>query len=200
MLESVFGGPVVQLVEYSEGKLLYRAKRSPKVGSLQKLRVAGLTGKPVKVKADVTSIRALEGGGFLGLASVPNTEHRSVLAPLQGINRAPDMRRHPRVARRVDIRCTELVATSVDISTGGMQVETGMELATGQTLWLTLIPGLRCKARVAWVQGVRAGLEFRDVDDATELLLSRFAEGRVIPTVKKSTARLKYAAPPDYES
>ena len=189
------------MVEYGDGKLLYKAKRSPKLGSLQSLKVSGLTGKAVKVKALVESARSLEGGGFLGLGRVDDAGHRSQLAPLRGINRGPDMRQHPRSERKVDINCTDLVATSIDVSCGGMQVETGMSLSAGQTLMLTLIPGLRCQARVAWATGRRAGIEFEETDEATKLLLSRFAEGRVIPTVDKkaSSARLKAAAPPEYD-
>jgi hypothetical protein len=201
MLDRVFGGPVVQLVEYGDGKVLYKAKRSPKVGSVQNVRVAGLSGSKVKVSAKVESARSLIGGGFLALALVLDSGQRSALCPLKGINRGIDMRQHPRTARRVDINCTDLVATSVDISSGGMQVETRMSLQAGQVLALTLIPGLQTQARVAWVLDERAGLEFLGLDEATRLLVSRFAEGRVIPTVdkSKSSARLKAAAPPSYE-
>jgi PilZ domain len=202
MFGKVFGGPIVQLVEYHDGQLLYRAKREPKTGPSQPIRVAGQLGKPAKIKISVQSTRPLDTGGFACTGSVTDAGHQRELSRLRSYTLTPEpgMRRHPRSARRVDIDCTDLRATSIDISTGGMQVETQMTLTPGATLKLQLMPGLGCQARVAWVQGQRAGLEFWETDDATKLLLSRFASGRMIPTASKPTKRNKTVAPPDYES
>lgn len=200
MLERLFGGPTVQLVEYESGQLLFKIKKVPALGVSSAFKVVGLTGKVAKIKALVKSVRPLDTGDFLTMAEVVDPTAKNLLAPLRGINSGPGLRQYPRASRQVDIHCRDLVARSVDISTGGMQVETAMKLEPGQSLHLQLIPGLSCGARVAWVQGQRAGLEFRDTDDATKLLLTRFAEGRVIPTAQKTPDRMKKAAPPDYRS
>lgn len=200
MLDRLFGGPTVQLVEYDAGRILFKSKKAPRPGVSSAFKVVGISGKMAKIKALVKSVRPLETGDYLSLADVSDPSAKSLLAPLHGINAGPGMRRYPRTPRKVDIHCRDLVATSVDISTGGMQVTTGMKIEPGQSLFLQLIPGLSCRARVAWVQGERAGLEFQDTDDATKMLLTRFAEGRVIPTAQKSPHQMKSAAPPDYKS
>ncbi len=202
MFKKLFGGPVVQLVEYHEGQLLYRSKKEPKLESGQSVRVAGDQGSPAKIQVDIVSRRSLETGGFLCRAEVADPGHRKKLASLRAATQEndPGMRQYPRMERRVDINCTDLRAVSIDISTGGMQVETAMALRPGQDLKLLLTPGLYCQSRVAWVQGPRAGLQFRDTDEASKLLLSRFANGRMIPTARKPTTRSKSVAPPDYEA
>lgn len=201
MFGKVFGGPIVQLVEYHDGVLLFRGKKNFKSGSDHYFRVAGASGKPAKVKATVTAARPLDNGGYLTSGQVTDSAQQRELSRLRAYsdNTEAGMRQYPRTRRKVDIVCTDLTATSIDISTGGMQVETKMSLTPGQMLKLQLIPGLGCQSRVAWVQGQRAGLEFRDTDDATKLLLSRFAEGRIIPTAQKR-APSKLVAPPDYKS
>ena len=200
MLNRLFGGPTVHLVEYEAGRLLFKMKKAPTLGSLSPFKVVGLTGRVAKIKATVNSVRALETGDYLVLTEVNDSDARTALAPLKGLNSGPGLRRYARASRKVDINCKDLIARSIDISTGGIQVETAMKLEPGQALFLQLMPGLSCQSRVAWVHGERAGLEFQDTDDATKLLLTRFAEGRVIPTAKKDTSRLKSAAPPDYKS
>lgn len=200
MLSRLFGGPTVQLVEYEEGRVLFKSKKEPTRGVASAFKVVGISGRVAKIKALVRSVRPLETGGYLSLADVCDPLSKDLLAPLQGINSGPGLRRYPRSARKVDIHCRDLVATSIDISTGGMQVTTSMKVEPGQSLFLQLIPGLSCRARVAWVQQERAGLEFQDTDEATKLLLTRFAEGRVIPTARRSPHLMKMAVPPDYKS
>ncbi|HIB68475.1 MAG TPA: PilZ domain-containing protein [Phycisphaerales bacterium] len=202
MFDKFMGGQLVQMVEYRQGDLLYRAKKATPIGPDQALRVAGLNGKKTKVVAAVTCARPLEGGDFLCVAQVHDLAQQRELSKLCPASANPDskLRQHPRNERKVEITCNDRAATSIDISEGGLQVETEDHLEEGQVLSLKLMEGLTCQARVAWVKGTRAGLEFQEVDDATKILLTRFASGRIIPTASKPPKRLKVIAPPDYHS
>ena len=81
-------------------------------------------------------------------------------------------------------------------------MSTSTSLTVAQILRLDLMPGLTCQAKVTWVSGERAGLEFCIEDDAaTKVLLERFASGRVIPTADKPPTPQKLVSPPpDYET
>lgn len=205
MLAKVFGGPLVQLLEHHQNTLVFRAKRAPKLDKEIPLRVSGIHNKPAKIKAVVTSCRPLEPDGFVCTATVKQPSHQRELGRLGlfSVTSHSGLRQSKRIPRRIDIVSGQFRGTSVDISSGGIQVQTSAVLVAGQILTLNLMPGLACGAKVAWVSEGRAGLEFCEVDDATKLLLDHFASGRAMPTVKKSDTEKKERkvfAPPSYES
>jgi hypothetical protein len=205
MFGKIFGGPTVQLIEYQGGSLLFRSKKELTPGKELDLKVAGRGGKPARVKALLGSCRPIASGGFACTARVDDLAHHRVLARLETFSSTsdPDLRQHPRKSRKVEIDCPDLKATTVDVSAGGVQVSTRTPLTVSQILRLNLMPGLTCQAKVTWMNGERAGLEFCIEDDAaTQLLLERFASGRVMPTAEKQkpTPQKLVAPPPDYES
>lgn len=205
MFGKLFGGVTVQLVEHQSGRLVFRSKSDLTIGQTMSLKVAGQNGKPAKIKAAVTGSRVLEDGGILCTASVEDTSHQRELSRLNAYSAGPGsgIRRSPRVLRRLNVDCIDFMATSVDISSGGIQLQTTEVLRAGQMLNLKLSPGLGCQARVAWIRGDKAGLEFWEVDEATGLLMSRFVSGRAIPTAIKPVpspkSRLALITPPSYD-
>ena len=204
MFGKIFGGPTVQLIEYQGGNLLFRSKKEMKPGEELDLKVAGRGGKPARVKGVLSACRPVSSGGFICTARIEDLAHHRELARLEAFSPEvdPDIRQHPRKAREVEIDCPDLKATTVDVSAGGVQVKTRTPLRISQILRINLMPGLTCQATVTWVSGERAGLEFCIEDDAaTQVLLERFASGRIIPTADKpAPAKQSVMPPPDYES
>lgn len=204
MFGKIFGGPTVQLIEYQGGNLLFRSKKEFTPGQEIDLKVAGQGGKPARVRGIINSCRPIASGGFACTARIEDLAHHRELARLEAFssNVDPDLRQHPRKPREVEIDCPDLKATTVDVSPGGVQVRTQTPLRVSQVLRLHLMPGLTCQAKVTWTSGERAGLEFCIEDDhATQVLLERFASGRIIPTADQPAAAKKTVVPPpDYES
>jgi len=205
MLGKIFGGTAVQLLDYQGGNLLFRSKKKLTPNTTVDLKVAGRGGKPARVKGALESCRPIASGGFACTARIDDLDHHRVLSRLEPFSAEvdPDIRQHPRTPREVPIDCPDLKGTTVDVSAGGVQVDTKTPLTVSQVLRLPLMPGLTCRAKVTWVQGQRAGLEFCIEDDAaTKVLLERFASGRVIPTAEKppTAGKKTVVPPPDYES
>lgn len=202
MFEKVFGGPVVQLVEQRQEQLVFQAKRKLKVGQDQAFKVAGQSGKPAKVRGLVTSLRALSSGGFLATAQIKDLAHQRELNRLGAYSSkpAPGARQEPRQNRRITVETSKMVLTTVDVSSGGMQVVSDGGLTPGEVLKLHLMPNLSCDARVAWCAEGRAGLSFCETDDATKLLVSHFASGRAVPSAQKSVKRTNFVPPPSYQA
>ena len=115
MFDKFMGGQLVQMVEYRQGDLLYRAKKATPIGPDQALRVAGLNGKKTKVVAAVTCARPLEGGDFLCVAQVHDLAQQRELSKLCPASANPDskLRQHPRNERKVEITCNDRAATSI---------------------------------------------------------------------------------------
>ena len=203
MFAKLFGGPVVQLVEYENGRLLFRSKKPFESGQLQDLKVAGREGKPARIKAVLKACRPIEDGGYACSAGVDDPGYQRELSRLSAYSQRPQpgLRQWVRKPRQLDIESPDFQATSIDISAGGMQVRTASQLSTRQTLRIVLAPGLNCTAKVAWVRGERAGLEFCQEDSVTQMLLERFASGRACcSTTDKNKPALDVIAPPSYQS
>lgn len=203
MFAKIFGGPVVQLVEYENGQLLFRSKKPFQTGQLQDLKVAGRQAKPAKIKAVLKACRPIETGGYACSANVADPGYQRELSRLSAYSETPQpgLRQWVRKARHLEIESPDFKATSIDISAGGMQVRTATDLSTRQTLRINLAPGLNCKAKVAWVRGERAGLEFCQEDAVTQMLLERFASGRAsCSTTDLAKPAGKVIAPPSYQS
>ena len=212
MFEKVFGGPLVQLVEHDNGRLVFRSKRSLKLEKEITLKVAGQLGKPAKVKAEILTCRALDSGGFVGTARIGEPAHQRELSRLgtYSLSQEPGLRQSQRTARVMDVRYGKGQATTVDISSGGLQIESNAKMEQDEVSLLKLTPDLSCEARVAWVKDNRAGLEFWKLDDATRILLSHFAAGRAVPSKTKpkdikpapvkAKPRLDLIGSPDYDS
>ncbi|MFA7484275.1 MAG: PilZ domain-containing protein [Vulcanimicrobiota bacterium] len=204
MFGKIFGGPTVQLVEYQGGTLLFRTKKEFKTGEELDLKVAGRGGKPAKVKGTLEACRSVASGGYVCTARVDDLAHQRELSRLEAftVEVDPDIRQHPRKVREVEIDSPDLQGQTVDVSAGGVQVRTRTPLRVSQIVHLHLMPGLNCQAKVTWVSGERAGLEFCIEDDAsTKVLLERFASGRTVPSADQPAPTKKTVLPPpDYES
>ena len=211
MFGKVFGGPLVQLVEHDRERLVFRSKRKLKVGQDTYLKVAGQLGKPAKIKGEITACRALTGGGFVCTAKVSELCHQRELGRLGPYSVASEtgLRQSVRHPRTLPIKWGNADATSIDVSSGGLQIESNAPLTQDEISKLILNSELSCEARVAWVKDNRAGLEFWEVDDATKILLSRFASGRaapgaakpkIEPAPMKSLDKLKLMGAPSYDS
>ena len=157
MFGKIFGGPTVQLIEYEGGNLLFRSKKELTPGKEFDLKVAGRGGKPARIKGLLGACRPIASGGFACTARIEDLAHHRVLARLDAFssNEEPDLRQHPRKARKVEIDCADLQGTTVDVSAGGVQVSTRTPLTVSQILRLNLIPGLTCQAKVTWLNGER---------------------------------------------
>lgn len=204
MFGKVFGGPVVQLVEYESGRVVFKSKKEFTIGCRVSVRVAGRLGKPAKVQGVLEACRPLECGGYACLATVEDQGHCRELDRLSNYRETPEpgLRQSVRHLREIPIEGPDFQATTIDVSAGGLQLATAGSLVVGQTLSLTLTPGLTCRARVAWIGPGRAGVEFIEIDAVTKMLLERFACGRAVHCSSlsgTSASPLSLITPPDYQ-
>lgn len=189
MLQKFFGYRV-ELVEHSSEYTLVKADTAVRVGTQIPVRVSGANGKRTpSVPMVVVSCRPAEHGGFL-LAGKFLVDHPD----LTGIE-LPDrfdasLRAAPRVCCHLCVISRDLPGyrvMTVDLSAGGLQVETPSEVKVGASVLLRLefdtasLPAIQASATVAWCSQVergkyRIGLKFTSIDDHGVEVISKYRD------------------------
>lgn len=210
MFDKLMGGPMVELIERIDNTLVYRCKKQPARGGEMSIRVTGRSGATVRLWVAIDHVRALPAGGYLCVAHSSNPEVSTLVPPLTN---GAGLRCAERFNHRMPVISSDLAATTIDFSVGGLQVATSQRLQPGQIFNLNLAKGLDCKVRVAWFSESsrphRAGLEFYQLDAATKVLLGRYerslragkpfeGESAVQSTPSATSARLAALATPSY--
>ncbi len=176
MLKRILGGPLVELVERDDPRLVVRGRRPFPVGDPVALRVRGSKGGQVRIKLLVEGNRELPDGGVLCHGVVEDPIQLATLDQLRGSAVILDgaVRRAVRYSCNLAVTVERQTGTIIDFSTGGVQLESELELLEGQMVQVPLNANLGCQARVAWTRASRAGLEFTAVQAADRELLRRF--------------------------
>ncbi len=187
MLQKFFGYRV-ELVEHSPEYTLVKADTAVKVGTQIPVRVSGANGKRTpSVPMVVVSCRPCEQGGYL-LAGKFLVDHPD----LTGIE-IPDrfdssLRAAPRVCCHLCVISRDLPGyrvMTVDLSEGGLQVETPAEVKVGASVLLRLefdtgkLPAIQASATVAWCSQLergkfRIGLQFTSIDDRAKEVIVQY--------------------------
>lgn len=176
LLKRILGGPVVELVERDDPRLVVRARREFPVGEVAALRVRGTKGGQVRVQLEIEGNRGLPDGAYLCHGTVNNPDHLAALETLRGsaVILEGAVRRAVRYSCNLSVTVERQTGTILDFSTGGIQLESQLDLSHGQLVMVPLNTNLGCQARVAWTRQQRAGLEFTGVQAADRELLKRF--------------------------
>lgn len=190
MLSKLFGYRV-ELIEHSSDYTLVRADTAVPVGTQIPVRVSGANGRRTpSVPMVVVSCREAEHGGYL-LAGKFLVDHPD----LTGMELPPSVtdsfaRSAPRVSCHLCVLSRDLPGfrvMTVDISEGGLQVETPSEVAVGALVLLRIefdtdkLPSIQASATVAWCSQqergkFRVGLQFTSIDQRAQDVISSYRE------------------------
>ena len=190
MLSKLFGYRV-ELVEHSSEYTLVKADTAVPVGTQIPVRVSGANGRRTpSVPMVVVSCRESEHGGYL-LAGKFLVDHPD----LCGIELPPSvsdsfLRSQPRVSCHLCVLSRDLPGfrvMTVDISEGGLQVETPSSVAVGALVLLRIefdtdrLPAIQASATVAWCSQqdrgrYRVGLQFTSLDEGSRRVISSYRE------------------------
>ncbi len=190
MLSKLFGYRV-ELIEHSAEYTLVKADTAVPVGTQIPVRVSGVNGKRTpSVPMVVVSCRESEHGGYL-LAGKFLVDHPD----LSGIELPPSVndsfvRSAPRVSCHLCVLSRDLPgfrAMSVDISEGGLQVETPSEMEIGALVLLRIefdtdkLPSVQASATVAWCSQqergkYRVGLQFTSLDARSQEIIGSYRD------------------------
>lgn len=190
MLSKLFGYRV-ELVEHSSEYTLVKADTAVPVGTQIPVRVSGANGRRTpSVPMVVVSCRESEHGGYL-LAGKFLVDHPD----LSGIELPPSvsdsfLRAAPRVSCHLCVLSRDLPGfrvMTVDISEGGLQVETPSEVTVGALVLLRIefdtdrLPAISASATVAWCSQqergkYRVGLAFTSIDDRSRGVIASYRE------------------------
>lgn len=188
MLSKLFGYRV-ELIEHSSEYTLVKADTAVPVGTQIPVRVSGVNGRRTpSVPMVVVSCRESEHGGYL-LAGKFLVDHPD----LSGIELPPSVndsfaRSAPRVSCHLCVLSRDLPgfrAMSVDISEGGLQVETPSEMGIGSLVLLRIefdtdkLPSIQASATVAWCSQqergkYRVGLQFTSIDARSREIIGSY--------------------------
>ena len=190
MLAKLFGYRV-ELIEHSADFTLVKADTAVPVGTQIPVRVSGANGRRTpSVPMFVISCRESEHGGYI-LVGKFLVDHPD----LSGLELPPSVsdsfaRSSPRVSCHLCVLSRDLPGfrvMTVDISEGGLQVETPSEVAIGALVLLRLefdtdrLPSIQASATVAWCTQqergkYRVGLQFTSIDQASQDVISSYRE------------------------
>ncbi len=189
MLQKIFGYKV-ELVEHSSEYTLVRGDSAVAVGTQIPVRVSGANGKRTpSVPMVVISCRSCETGGYLisGKFLVDHPDLTGFEIPESVITDA-SLRAAPRVECHLCVLSRDLPGyrvMTVDLSEGGIQVETPAEVSVGASVLLRIefdtdrLPPVEASASVAWCSQVergkyRIGLQFRSIDERSKEIISLY--------------------------
>lgn len=180
MLQKLFGYKV-ELVEHSSEYTLVKGDSPVTVGTQISVRVSDAKGRRTpSVPMVVVSCRPCEGGGYLisGKFLVDHPDLTGFEIP-ESVSFDASLRAAPRVEAHLCVLSRDLPGyrvMTIDLSAGGLQVETPAEVAVGASVLLRLefdtdrLPPIETSASVAWCSQLergkyRIGLKFRSLDE-----------------------------------